>query len=62
MMYYLSDSSTDTAPGGSHDNLIGLTSDVIHGYDNLNIRDDDGSEDVDEDKDYEAISTIVTRP
>jgi hypothetical protein len=23
MMYYLSDSSTDTAPGGSRDNLIG---------------------------------------
>ena len=25
MMYYLSDSSTDTAPGGSQDNLVGGT-------------------------------------
>jgi len=53
MMYYLSDSSTDTAPGGSQDNLIGggdMSDDTSGVSDSEKCVSDEEGEDVGQDE------------
>ena len=51
MMYYLSDSSTDTAPGGSRDNLMGggNMSDTTEGVSDVDKCVSDDNSEVEED-------------